>query len=67
MLQQIGCLFHLQAKGRGISGMIWVKKMIVSFGRLTWIVLELLFGGFVYTMEVQANKAALGYRGGSGS
>lgn len=26
MLQQIGCLFHLQAKEKGIYGMIWLKK-----------------------------------------
>lgn len=44
--------------------MIWVKKSNVSFGSLPWIVLELLFGGFIYTKEIQANKAALGYQDG---
>lgn len=54
----------LAAQGKGISGMIWVKKSNVSFGSLPWIVLELLFGGFIYTKEIQANKAALGYQDG---
>lgn len=57
----------LAAQGKGISGMIWVKKKKksnVSFGSLARIVLELLFGGFIYTEEIQANKAALGYQDG---
>lgn len=36
--------------------MIWVKKVIVSFGSLAWTVLELLCGGSIYTEKTQANR-----------
>lgn len=63
MLRQIGCLFHLQAKEEGISGMIWVKNNCFFWqARLDspWAVVW----WFCSHQENLSKEAALGYQDG---
>lgn len=64
MLQQIGCLFHLQAKEKGISGMIWVKNnncfLWQSHLDSPWAVAW----WFYLHQDNSSKQAALGYQNG---
>lgn len=63
MLQQIRCLFHLQAKEKGISGMIWIKNNCFFWqSRLDspWAVVW----WFYLHQENPSKQAALGYQDG---